>query len=744
MNKQTFLLAIVLQVGAIASAQNQNSNSDTLLPANELQDVVVSTNRFLEKQSKVAATVKVIRASQFKRLNSSNMGNILESSGNAFVQKSQQGGGSPVLRGFEASRILLNVDGVRMNNAIYRAGHLQNIITIDPNIIDRVEILYGPTSSLYGSDALGGVVNMLTMNPGTATEGKKTVMSAHAAARYSSAIGETMGHADVSIGRKKWASLTSITYSDFGDVITGKKENRNYPAFGLRPFYVERINGRDSAITGRDSFKLTPSSYRQWDVMQKILFKPSANVSHLLNVQVSQSSNIPRFDRLTEVVGTNPRFGEWYYGPQKRLLAAYTFEQSNRSGFFNQMKAIASYQKIEESRYDRRFRQSVRNERIEKINVAGLTIDGRRTKDKSETTIGAELQLNNLISVAQGYNVDNDAITKIPTRYPAGDNNMSYLAAYAQHLYKITDRLTLNEGVRINYVKLNSTFSDTAFYKFPYTKAEQSHVAFSGNAGITYAASDNFKVAIIFSTGFRSPNFDDITKVFDSRSGLLVVPNPDLLPEYTYNAELNMVKYLAIGSNSNAVAIGGSVFRTWLRNAIVVDRFKFMGQDSVVYGGVNSAVVSSLNKAEAYIWGWNVYTRVSLVPQLILDANVTYTYGRYTGHEGEVPLDHIPPVFGRIGVRYENKNISTELYMLFNGWKRIEHYSHSGEDNQQYATADGMPAWQTFNFRAQYGITSTIAVQAGVENIIDSRYRTFSSGISAPGRNIIIGVKAEF
>ncbi|NJN34367.1 MAG: TonB-dependent receptor plug domain-containing protein [Saprospiraceae bacterium] len=69
------------------------------------------------------------------------------------------------MRGFEASRVLLVVDGVRMNNLIYRSGHLQNAITVDQNMLDRVEVLFGTASTVYGSDALGGVVHFFTKKP---------------------------------------------------------------------------------------------------------------------------------------------------------------------------------------------------------------------------------------------------------------------------------------------------------------------------------------------------------------------------------------------------------------------------------------------------------------------------------------------------------------------------------------------------------------------------------------------------
>ncbi len=187
--------------------------------------------------------------------------------------------------------------------------------------------------------------------------------------------------------------------------------------------------------------------------------------------------------------------------------------------------------------------------------------------------------LNDLKPASRGFNVDNGSLSKITTRYPDGTNRMNYVAAYVQHLYKITEQLTLNDGVRLNYVNLYSTFVDTALTYFPFSSARQNNVAFNGNAGLVYSKDDKIKIAAVLSTGFRAPNFDDLTKVFDSRAGAVIVPNPKLKPEYTYNTEISFVKYFTVNAVPFGASIGGSLFYTWFKNAIVVDLFEFNDKD---------------------------------------------------------------------------------------------------------------------------------------------------------------------
>lgn len=736
MKRNFFLTAIAVTITICAQAQI-NKNMDTVQQEPvSLGEVVVYANKFPEKLKYVTQTIKVIKDKNALN-NQPNAGDVLLNSGAVFVQKSQQGGSSPVIRGFEASRVLLMVDGVRMNNAIYRAGHLQNIITVDNTILDRMEVIYGPSSTLYGSDALGGVVSMYTKNP-VLSKSDKTNVSGNALIRYATATQEARGHVDFNLASKKWASLTSITYGEFGDVIQGKQRQSAYPNFGLKPFYVQRVGNTDSAFANPDPNKQVASDYKQVDIAQKILFQPSEHVQHLLNIQIGTSSNVQRYDRLTETANGAPVYAEWYYGPQIKNLVSYQFSANKLAGFFQDLRITASYQDIEESRITRRFKNSNRDSRWERVNVWGFNMDAKHKSGKNELHIGLESYTNYVRSTAERMNVVTGALSRITTRYSDGPTKMSSNAIYAQHTYKINDGWTLNDGLRFNLVNLDARFADTTLMHFPFVKAEQNHAAITGNLGLVYASPKDLRLAFLLSSGFRSPNVDDLTKVFDTKTGYVVVPNKDLKPEYTYNAEVNFNKY------SEHFNFGGSVFYTWFRNAIVVDKFQFNNQDSINYQGVKSAVFAPQNKAKAFVVGFSVNATYKIDRQNSFDAVYTYTKGTYTNAGVSMPLDHIPPTFGRIGFKHDGKKWLGELYSLFNGWKKIADYNPNGEDNQQYATVDGMPSWFTLNLRGQVNIGNNLSAQLQVENLLDRNYRYFASGISAPGRNFIFSVKATF
>ncbi|HEX6334120.1 MAG TPA: TonB-dependent receptor [Flavisolibacter sp.] len=712
------------------------AGQDTLTQK-EMDEVMIYSSKFAEKRRHLVQKIDVISAQQISSANAASTGDLLQQTGNVFVQKSQQGGSSPVIRGFEASRVLLVVDGVRMNNAVYRAGHLQNVITVDQNMLERVEVLYGPASTLYGSDALGGVVHFRTRSPRLSFS-EKPVLNGSAFARFASAATERTFHADANVGGKKFAWLQSWNYSVFDDMKTGSRDHDDYPGFGKRPFYVTTVSGVDTVLRNDDDRLQKFSGYSQWDILQKFLYRPSSRVSHFLNLQLSNSSDIPRYDRLQDTLNGSLRFASWYYGPQLRKMAAYEL-QLDSFGFFNQVKVIASYQHTRESRHQRPYRGYDRlDNRIEKIYVGALTIDGRRLWKLHELTIGADLQLNDVVSKAHRENIRTGTVTPLDTRYPNGVNHMNYYGAYAQHLKKSRNgKWILNDGIRVQAITMRSTIADNSFFNFPFTEITQQHFALTGNAGLIYMPSVQWRWAAGLATGFRAPNIDDMSRIFESSTALrqLVVPNPDIRPEYTYNGDVSVS-----WQHPGKMKIDLTAFYTAFDNAIVLAPYRLNGQDSLDYNGVMSRVYANQNARSAFIYGIDFSASITLSSSLGFTGNFHYTRGRVRSGGRDQPLDHIPPVHGRAAVKYTGERLDAECYLLYNGWKRIADYG-GGEDNPQYATADGMPAWYTGNITASYRLHPRLILQAAVENILDRNYRTFASGFSAPGRNFIAAVR---
>ena len=215
-----------------------------------LEGIIISANRWEQNKTEVPNHITSIEAKDIAFYNPQTSADMLAQSGQVFVQKSQFGGGSPMIRGFATNRLLMVVDGVRMNTAIFRSGNIQNVISIDPNALEGAEIIFGPGSLIYGSDALGGVMDFHTLTPELSNT-EKTIVEGSVFGRFASANIEKTGHADINIGTKKWAFLTSVSFSDFDDLMMGS----NGPDEYLRPESVEVINGVDSIIPNEDPQK---------------------------------------------------------------------------------------------------------------------------------------------------------------------------------------------------------------------------------------------------------------------------------------------------------------------------------------------------------------------------------------------------------------------------------------------------------------------------------------------------------
>jgi hemoglobin/transferrin/lactoferrin receptor protein len=726
----TWALCLLIPIGSV-SAQ---TTGDTL----QLDEVVVSASKFGELKYRVPYQIEQIKAKDIAFRNSQTSADLLTQSGQVFVQKSQAGGGSPILRGFEANRILLVIDGVRMNNAIFRGGHLQNVLRIDQNILDQVEILYGPSSVVYGSDALGGVMHFRTKLP-TLSEGDAALIKSSMLTRYASGNNELTTNATINIGTQKWGTLTSVTFSDFGDVRQGANRRAAYPDFGKRLDYVARENDKDVIKTNANLNVQVGTGYNQYDLFQKFLYKPSEQTQHVVNIQYSGSSDVPRYDRLTQIRNGKLRYGDWYYGPEKRFMGSYQLQMKGDK-YYDELMVTGGYQAIQESRNSRSLNSSNLKSQVEDVDVYSLNMDAQKLLGAHTLRYGMEYVFNEVNSKATFTNSTTRQTTSADTRYPDGGSTMNWLAVYATNQWSLAERWILNGGARLNQVGLKSMFVSKEFYPFPFDNAAQSTTALTGNMGLVWLPTRQAKFSLLSSTGFRAPNVDDMGKVFDSQPGLLVVPNPDLKPEYSYNLEFSAEKRIG-----KVLKLNGTVFNSWLRDALVLAPYTLNGQSSIQFEGQTSIITANQNQQKAYVRGINLEANAYLSGGWRLQGTYTNTIGCIVEENGTTsPLDHIPPVYGKLSAQWKYKHLQTEFFSLYNGWKRIKDYRLNAEDNESGATPEGMPAWYTLNLRTSYALNKYLMVQVAAENLLDTNYRTFASGVSAPSRNFIIAIRGSF
>jgi len=702
-----------------------------------LSEVVVSASKWEQDINEVPRQIASIDAKEIDFYNPQTAADMLGSTNEIFIQKSQLGGGSPMIRGFAANSVLIVVDGIRMNNAIFRSGNLQNVIVIDPNIIDEAEIIFGPGSIMYGSDALGGVMDFHTKKIELPSD-SGYLYSVNALARYSSADNEMTGHFDFDYSENNWGALTSVSYSNFDDLKMGSIGHPDYQ----RKQYVINKNKEDVMVENSDPDIQKFSGYNQLNILQKFRYKINRRVDLGLSLQYSSTSDIPRYDKLTQYKNDSTlKYAEWYYGHQNWEMGNLTINLNNDHGIYDDARIVIGYQSVEESRHDRKFNKDSRRSRVESLDIYTLNFDlTKNFTQKNTLYYGIEAFYNNVKSTAELIDIITENTEPTPTRYPDGGSDYSSASAYADFKSHLSEKTTLLAGARYSYVWLTSRFNDKSFYPFPYDKIQLNTGALNGSLGIVYNPATKLNLTANLSSGFRAPNVDDISKIFDSEPGNVIVPNPDLKPEYAYNADLGIT--LSFSENAKMNVTG---FYTFLANAMVRRDFTLNGLDSIFYDGEMSKVQALVNTGNAQIYGGSFLFEANIIRSLGFKTGLTYIKGK--DNEG-YPVRHVSPLFGNAGLTYIAKNLKLEFYVNYNGEISYNNLALSErKKTYMYATDSNgnpySPSWYTLNFIGYYQITKCLQVNFGIDNILDHRYRPYSSGIVSPGRNFIIALRAE-
>lgn len=717
----------------------------------QLEEVILSVSRSAEKKIRIAEQVSVVTAAEINQLSPQTSADLLAVIPGIRVQKTQLGGGSPVIRGMEANRVLLVVDGVRMNNAIYRTGHLQNSITVSPTVLERTEIIYGPSSVIYGSDALGGVINYFTKTPEI---NKDKIINATFLSRYSSANEEKTNHLDLELSFNKWASFTAFSYADFGDLKMGKKRNHDFENWGKVFQYSNNTNTfyNSLGVINPNPNLQKNTGYQQIDLLQKFYIPLDKKSDITFNIQYSTSTDIPNFDNLAEVASGKLRFAEAYYGPQNRFLAAANLQLNPGYNWLEKGSLIFAYQQIEESRIERRLNSLNRFYRYENVDVYSLNGDFSVQLSNSynrNLSYGFELTHNEVASNAFGKKiaVSGNVITgfannfTIQSRYPDGGSNYSSAALYTNYRQDLNNKSTLNTGIRYTATFLKALWVDNTFITLPDMDIYTDNNALTATIGYIYKPSVKWQINTLISSGFRSPNIDDIGKI-RFKSGQVTVPNIYLKPEYAYNAEVGILRYL----NDKQFQIGFNTYYTLLHNYIARGAFEMNGQNTLVYDGVTAVTQANINFKNAYITGGTVSFSGKIIENIKTKGSLTYTKGK--SYDKKLPLSSIPPIFGDVEFNYTLQKFQTGLIYRFNTAKKLADYNlEEGIDNIEQtplvvATGNyyGTPKWSTLNFNTHYVFSDKLSVSFKIDNIFDIHYREFASSISAPGRNYIMSM----
>lgn len=744
----------------VLSYQELRALNDTLYLESEifqLENVVVSATRWKQNYTSVSQAISIIEPEVIERRQPQTMADALGLSGKVFIQKSQQGGGSPMIRGFATNRLLYSVDGIRMNTAIFRSGNIQNVINLDPFSMQRTEILFGPSSVMYGSDAIGGVMSFETLTPEFALDSLRKVfnpiVSGNAVIRGTTANNERTGHFNVQLGWNKWAWLGSISRYRYDHL----RQGSNGPDDYVKNYYVDDWEGTfqplndepvpDKIVEQSDPLLQIPSGYDQWNTLQKIRWQPTDGMDVQYTFQYSETSNYGRYDRHLRLQDGLPRYAQWDYGPQgwKMHLLSLKMGGNTNGAMYDQLVIKGANQQFWESRISRNFGELSIEKQNELIQANSIHIDAIKwLNERMLLSYGVEWVQNKVNSEAHVRQLSTDASKAGLPRYP--DATWTSSAAFLHSDIQINTTTKVQAGVRYNTYHIDAQFGDSDRLDTQlFETANLRDRAVVGSFGLISRPNNDWVLKLNLGTAFRSPNVDDMGKIFDSEPGAVTVPNPNIMAEYAWNIDAGVVHRVI-----NGLKLELNAYWTHLENAMVRRDFELNGQTTILYQGIISRIQAIQNAAYAQVYGLQWSLDAQLNNRWLLTTRMNLQKGEEELDDGSIsPSRHVAPYFGESSLTYEYNSWSGSLIHRFQGTKSHSQMAVTEREKiELYALdAEGLayaPSWGVWNLVGKYEFTDWGNILLQLENLTDQRYRPYSSGISAAGRSVQLGFSVRF
>lgn len=593
-----------------------------------------------------------------------------------FIQKTNHGGGSPFVRGLTGQQTLLLVDGIRLNNATFRSGPNQYLNTIDPQSVGQIEVLRSSGSVAYGSDAIGGVVNVLTKTPQFSD---RAGFTGGVFAKAMTQGMEYSGRAEVGFSSANVAVVGALAYRKFGDLVAGR---------GL----------------GRE----TPTGYNQLSGDVKARFRLSDRFMATVAYQNLRQDSVPVYHRVRL---ENYRY--YQFNPQRRQLAYARLEGFYDYSLLKSVQLTASWQRQTEGRQSQRNNNPTAIYERDETTTTGLTLLATGEPARYwRMQNGMDWYYDRVGSNRQDVNTQTGVATPKRGLYPDGAT-MSSLALFSLHTLTL-NRLTLTAGGRYSAFQITT----------PEATLGRSTIrpsALVGNVGASFALVPAVRLVGSVQSAFRAPNVDDLGTlgIVDFR---YEVPNADLRPERSLNKE--------VGVKVRTQRLSATVLAYHNRLSNFISRVR-SGKDSLQ----GYPVYLKQNSAESFIRGLEGEIEYELVPNWLAYAGATYIYGQnMTANE---PFRRIPPLNGRAGLTYQSPVgwwVRAELLMA-GAQTRLA----KGDQDDNRIQKGGTPAWQVVNLNGGYR-WKRLTLSAELQNLTNEAYRTHGSGVDGVGRSAWLSV----
>ncbi len=606
-----------------------------------------------------------------------------------WIQKTNHGGGSPIIRGLVGNQVLLLIDGIRLNNATYRYGPNQYLSTIDPGLIERIEATRGSGSVLYGSDALGGVVQIISKTPSFSSTGIH--VGGKATGKWMSGGMEQSARAEVDLASKQIAFLGGFSARNFGDI-----------------------------VAGGDLGTLTPTGYNERSGDAKLLVRTGASGLFSAAFQQLTQHNVPRYDQVTQ-----GGYSYYNFDPQVRQLSYLKWEHSSKSPWLQSFKVTSSLNRSIEGINSQKNNLSDRKKQRDEVNTIGMIAEViSNPKSNWHAQSGVEYYFDKVNSKAFVLNSNTNEETSQRGSYADG-STCSNLALFTNHQFDL-HKFQFSAGTRFNRVTVSVI--DNVF-----GNQKINPNALVGNAGVMYKLHSKLHAIASINTGFRAPNIDDMSKFGTLEANVFEIPSSQLSPERSFNIESGF-KF-------------SSPKLSWTVTAYQTKLFDLIDRVATTYSGAETfegrKVYQKQNVGEAVVRGVEADLEATIIQSLSVFGNLTYTHGENVTKQE--PMRRIPPLFGRTGFRFSHRS-----GIWFKGeWAMagVQDRLAAGDKTDVRIKIrlvdDAMPAWDIVNVYVGYS-HKYFSVQVYGQNLLNKAYRVYASGVDAYGRSAGASVCLKF
>ena len=674
----SILLAWAVLSATTAPALAQDNGVETI------DEIQVTATRRPVRVGDVSAALTVISSEEIDRAKL--MTDALAAHPGVFLQQTTPGQGAAIIRGLKGSEVLHIVDGMRLNNAIFRNAPTQYMALVAPGTVDRIEVVRGAPASLYGSDAVGGVVQAISRVP--ALDAPGTAGSAFFA--FDTADLAKLARGAFEFGNESAAALVSGEYLETGD---------------------RRIGGDE---------RVGPSGYESKGLRAAVSVTPGDGTSWLFDLQAARQPMTPRVDELVPGFGqSEPSSSEFWFAPNDRLFAHIRHDREDWLWNANWRFDIG-WQRIVDDRTSRAYQSSTRRYEENRSDLLGVTASANGDTANGSWIAGVEIYHDEVAS----RRVEEDILTgsrqDVASRFPDG-STMDQAALYGNYLRDIGDRHTLSGGLRYSVISTDLPQVGVV----PAASVDQDDI--SADLGWVFDATETLQVTANLGYGFRAPNVFDLGTLGERPGNRFNIPNPDLESERITQFDVG------IRHRGSRIDLDATAFILHYS-----DRIASISTGATTPGGRD--IIQSRNVANADIAGVEIGGVWRIGETLEGNLVLNYVRGEQSDETGnDVPGDRIPPFNGRLGLRYQlNASLELEPYAVF---AASQDRLSPRDVRDSRIDPNGTPGWATLNVRAVYDLNDAWRLTASLENLFDKRYRVHGSGIDAPGRNLYVSVQ---